>query len=118
MDDKFGIFRPDILLQIAPVAALSLETSRRMYDSDRTGHMFVQKLIDRHPGQFHQIMRIDKRSFLLLSDYLETKGLVKQTWKGITVKEQITIFLFIVGQPASVSLMEETFQHSGESIGR
>jgi hypothetical protein len=89
---------------------------RKKYDSDRTGLMWVQELLSGHPEIFHDMMRMDKKPFLLLCKFLEQRGLLKITRKGVMVEEQVSVFLFMVGQPASMRLAAEQFQHSRESI--
>ena len=60
-------------------------------------------------------MKLEVFQFLCIE--LKTKGL-KDSRYGITIEEQVAMFLFTVARSASNRDVQERFQHSGETVSR
>ena len=58
-------------------------------------------------------MKLEVFQFLCIE--LKTKGL-KDSQYGITIEEQVAMFLFTVARSASNRDVQERFQHSGETV--
>ncbi|KAL6502688.1 hypothetical protein OROHE_024341 [Orobanche hederae] len=64
-----------------------------------------------------EMLRMDKHVFHKLSGTLRQKGMLRDT-AGVMIEEQLAIFLNIVGHNERNRVIQERFQHSGETISR
>ena len=78
------------------------------------GYMWLQELKEGNPIRCYGSFKMHRDVFFNLCDTLETFGLSPSP--GVGVREQVAIFLFMVGQDASNRNTQERFQHSGETI--
>ena len=60
---------------------------------------------------------MDKNVFLKLCHILSDEGLLRST-RHVKVEEQVAMFLLIVGHNERNRVIQERFQHSGETISR
>ena len=88
-----------------------------MRTSPLSGHQYIQELLKSHPNRIQEVLRMKLEVFQFLCTELKTKGL-KDSRYGITIEEQVAMFLFTVVQSASNHDVQEQFQHSGETVSR
>src|SRR5947199_10740467 len=88
-----------------------------MRTSPLSGHQYIQELLKSHPNRIQEVLRMKLEVFQFLCIELKTKGL-RDSRYGITVEEQVAMFLFSVAWPASNRDVQERFQHSGETVSR
>ncbi|XP_026459121.1 uncharacterized protein LOC113359753 [Papaver somniferum] len=61
--------------------------------------------------------RTEKHVFLRLCDMLKEKDLLRHS-NGVRVEEKVAIFMLVVGHNERNRILQERFQHSGETISR
>ena len=83
-----------------------------------TGHMYTQFLLNGHPSNMRELLRVDVHCFRALVDELISRGVVDVGIMRMSVEESLAIFLFIVGQSGGHRLAADRFQHSTETINR
>ncbi|CAI0401885.1 unnamed protein product [Linum tenue] len=64
-----------------------------------------------------EMFRMDKHVFHKLCSILRQRGLLRDTC-GVMIEEQLAIFLNIIGHNERNRVIQERFQHSGETISR
>ena len=79
-----------------------------------TGSMWMQELEEGNPVRIYESFRMHRDVFFKLCTLLESYSL--KISRSVSVREQVAIFLFIVGQNVSNRNTQERFQHSGETI--
>lgn len=86
-------------------------------ESSETGHQFVQRILNGHDRLCHDLFRMKKDAFLRLASFLRSRRLLSDTY-NVTVEEQLAIFLYTVGHNERNRVVQDRFQHSGETISR
>ncbi|KAF3791121.1 hypothetical protein EJ110_NYTH14807 [Nymphaea thermarum] len=81
------------------------------------GSQFVHNIIDGHPRNCLDLLRMDCNSFITLCNILKEKNLV-QDGRAISIEEQVAIFLLTVGHNEWNRACQNTFQHSGQTISK
>jgi len=71
-----------------------------MRTSPLSGHQYIQELLKSHPNRIQEVLRMKLEVFQFLCTELKTKGL-KDSRYGITIEEQVAMFLFTVARSAS-----------------
>lgn len=91
----------------------------RIRTSVLTGRAYVEELLSvrTKESRFHEVFRMSKCVFLQLCDLLEEGGHLRSTIH-VSVTEQLAIFLWTVSHNGSNRLVQERFQHSGDTISR
>ncbi|XP_052176703.1 uncharacterized protein LOC127791007 [Diospyros lotus] len=85
--------------------------------SQRTGHTLMHEILNGNETRCYQDFRMTKSIFLdLCRDLTETYGLTPT--RGMSVPESVGIFLMICGYGVGNRLIQEMFNHSGETISR
>ena len=84
--------------------------------SEHTGHTWVYEILQGHPIHCYEMFRMEKFIFHKLCTELFEQGL-KET-KGMRVQEMVAIFLNMVGHGLGNRMLQERFQHLGETISR
>jgi hypothetical protein len=82
-----------------------------------SGHDWIQEIFHGNDNCCFEQLRMIKPVFLKLCSVLEQNYGLKRT-KGMIIHEQVGLFLYMLGQPASVRNTQERLQHSGETISR
>ncbi|XP_057491866.1 uncharacterized protein LOC130777486 [Actinidia eriantha] len=82
-----------------------------------SGTRFLSEVLTGEDDVCRDMFRMDKHVFHKLSDTLRQKGMLRDT-PGVTIEEQLAIFLNIVGHNERNRVIQERFQHSGETISR
>lgn len=78
---------------------------------------FMTEVLNGHDDLFREMFRMDKHVFHKLSVILRQRGMLRDT-AGVMIEEQLAIFLNIVGHNERNRVIQERFQHSGETISR
>ncbi|KAI3458942.1 hypothetical protein Pfo_015605 [Paulownia fortunei] len=86
-------------------------------DSMYQGHRFVMDVINGHHERCHQLFRMEKHVFLRLAKELQQINLLNDS-RELSVEEQLAIFLMTIGHDERNRMLQERFQHSGETISR
>lgn len=86
-------------------------------DSEPTGRMFVNEVLNGHNSFCRDMFRMDKRPFRRLCDILRGRRLLRDTLE-VRVEEQLAIFLLTIGHNERNRVVQERFHHSGETISR
>jgi hypothetical protein len=105
-----------IILGLATAWHPSIIPKQRCRTSALTGRMYVEELLKGHAGKFRKVMRMRLTTFLAICKDLREVGL-KDTL-AISVEEQLSMFLSVVGHRWSNRDVQERFQHSGETVHR
>ncbi|XP_028793310.1 uncharacterized protein LOC114760549 [Neltuma alba] len=78
---------------------------------------FMTEMLNAHDDFSREMLRMDKHVFHKLCDILRQRSLLRDT-AGVMIEEQLTIFLNIIGHNERNRVIQERFQHSGETISR
>lgn len=81
------------------------------------GSGFMSEVLKGPDDVCRELLRMDKHVFHKLSDTLRQRGMLRDT-AGVMIEEQLAIFLNIVGHNERNRVIQERFQHSGETISR
>lgn len=81
------------------------------------GTGFMTEVLNGCDDYGREMLRMDKHVFLKLSESLRRRGMLRDT-AGVMIEEQLAIFLNIVGHNERNRVIQERFQHSGETISR
>ena len=87
-----------------------------MRTSDLTGSKWVDEVLYGHPKRCFEQFRMEPRVFCELCIALQQLGLKES--HNVSIHEKVAIFLNIVGHGETSRMMQERFQHSGETIHR
>ncbi|KAL5566317.1 hypothetical protein UlMin_029481 [Ulmus minor] len=85
--------------------------------SPRRGCGFMTQVLNGHDDVFREMFRMDKHIFHKLCAILRQRGMLRDT-AGVLIEEQLGIFLNIIGHNERNRVIQERFQHSGETISR
>ncbi|KAF6167107.1 hypothetical protein GIB67_041362 [Kingdonia uniflora] len=78
---------------------------------------FLNDLLDGDDDQFCEMFRMDKHVFYKFCEILRQKDLLHDT-SGMKIEEQVAIFLNVIGHNERTRVIQERYQHSGETISR
>ncbi|XP_034692549.1 uncharacterized protein LOC117919450 [Vitis riparia] len=82
-----------------------------------SGSGFMTEVLNGHDDVCREMFRMDKHVFHKLCDTLRQRGMLRDT-AGVMIEEQLAIFLNIIGHNERNRVIQERFQHSGETISR
>ena len=82
-----------------------------------TGAKYIREILDGHPQRCLDILRMESHIFQLLCDHLRSKNLLKNS-KGVSVEEQLGMFMYMLSRNASYLTLTDRFQHSPETVHR
>lgn len=85
--------------------------------SPRQGCGIMTEVLNGQDEVFREMFRMDKHVFHKLCDILRHRGMLRDT-AGVMIEEQLGIFLNIIGHNERNRVIQERFQHSGETISR
>ncbi|KAK9983014.1 hypothetical protein SO802_032539 [Lithocarpus litseifolius] len=86
-------------------------------DSEQTGYIWLMDCLTGNETKCYEMFRMKPHVFLQLCNVLQhTYGL--QHTRHIRLEESVGICLMILGQGACYRMVQERFQHSGETIHR
>lgn len=81
------------------------------------GSGFLSELLSADNDVCREMLRMDKHVFHKLCNILRERGMLRDT-PGVMIEEQLAIFLNIVGHNERNRVIQERYQHSGETISR
>ena len=84
--------------------------------SELTGHKWVQEILHGNDRRCYEMFRMDKHVFSLLCTALVECGLKSTNRMG--VEEMVAMFLHVLGHGVGNRIIQERFQHSGETVSR
>ncbi|RZC84243.1 hypothetical protein C5167_047029 [Papaver somniferum] len=87
------------------------------HDSILSGAAHVDEVLNGHDARCQDSFRMEKHVFLRLCDMLKEKELLRHS-NGVRVEEKVAIFMLSVGHNERNRILQERFQHSGETISR
>ena len=98
--------------------ASSSQSSQRqgIHTSVRNGATFIDETLNGHEVLCQRRFHMEREIFRALVRRLREKGLVDSRY--VSVEEQLAIFLYAVSKNASNRVLQDQFQHSGETISR
>ncbi|KAE8662821.1 CAI-1 autoinducer sensor kinase/phosphatase cqsS isoform 3 [Hibiscus syriacus] len=82
-----------------------------------SGSGFMTEVLEGPDDLCREMFRMDKHVFQKLCYTLRHRGMLRDT-AGVMIEEQLAIFLNIVGHNERNRVIQERFQHSGETISR
>ncbi|KAI3782587.1 hypothetical protein L2E82_12638 [Cichorium intybus] len=85
--------------------------------SSRTGNIFINEILNGHPRRCYEVFRLHIPVFKMLCSDLATRYGLKAT-RNICIEESVGIFLMTLAHGCGNRLVQETFNHSGETIHR
>lgn len=92
-------------------------TRQPVRSSSPRGSSFMTEVLNGPDDVCREMFRMDKNVFQKLSDILRQRGMLRDT-AGVMIEEQLAIFLNVVGHNERNRVIQERFQHSGETISR
>ncbi|KAK1428988.1 hypothetical protein QVD17_11187 [Tagetes erecta] len=87
------------------------------HTSGRTRHMFISEILNGHPRWCYEIFRLDVPVFKQVCIDLVTNYGLKQT-RSMSIQEPVRIFLMTLAHGCTNRFVQESFNHSGETIHR
>lgn len=85
--------------------------------SSGSGSGFMTEVLEGDDDLFKEMFRMDKHVFHKLCGTLRQRGMLRDT-AGVMIEEQLAIFLKVIGHNERHRVVQERFQHSGETISR
>ncbi|KAM6548511.1 hypothetical protein CsatB_020187 [Cannabis sativa] len=85
-------------------------------NSPHTGWKFMMEILNGNDRCCHEMFRMEKHVFCKLCDRLRSYGL--KSSKGLRLEESVGMFMMILGHGAGNRMIQEHFQHSGETVSR
>ncbi|XP_051117938.1 uncharacterized protein LOC127242440 isoform X2 [Andrographis paniculata] len=92
-------------------------TRRTANASSPKGSGFMTEVLNGPDDFFREMFRMDKHVFQKLGNTLRHRAMLRDT-PGVMIEEQLAIFLNVVGHNERNRVIQERFQHSGETISR
>ncbi|KAM7479047.1 hypothetical protein LguiA_027260 [Lonicera macranthoides] len=86
-------------------------------DSALSGSAYVKEILNGNKVRCREVCRMDLPVFHKLCDIVRKQGILHDTSR-VAIEEQLAMFLFTVGHSAGNRLVQERFQHSGETVSR
>ncbi|CAI9264297.1 unnamed protein product [Lactuca saligna] len=96
---------------------LACKIRRPYHTSARTGHIFINEVLNGHPRRCYEMFRLHVPVFRQLCIDLATNYGLQQT-RNISVQESVGIFLMALSHGCSNRFVQEFFNHFGETIHR
>ncbi|XP_050897585.1 uncharacterized protein LOC127104449 [Lathyrus oleraceus] len=84
--------------------------------SELSGHAWVQEILQGNSTRCYEMFRMEKHIFNLICTKLVEHGL--KSSKRMGVEEMVAMFLVVVGHGVGNRMIQERFQHSGETVSR
>lgn len=85
--------------------------------SERTGHKFIEEVLNGHRIRCHQAFRLEKPVFFDLCHELTRKYDFHPT-RGMFIYEEVAIFFMTCAHGVDNRLLQKIFNHSCETISR
>ncbi|XP_070022218.1 uncharacterized protein [Nicotiana sylvestris] len=115
-EDKFMMFLAKCVLLIRIIRKyLGIGPKERVHRSILTEAKFIKDLIEGHSRECYDLLCMNVGCFLQLADEMKTRGLLIDS-RTVRVEEQLAIFLFTLAHNKRNRVIQNRFQHSGETI--
>jgi hypothetical protein len=105
---------------VAAAAGYYYYSSRTKQPSRGLSHMkceFMTEVLNGHDDFCREMLRMDRHVFQKLCGILRQRAMLRDT-SGVMIEEQLAIFLNVIGHNERNRVIQERFQHSGETISR
>ena len=109
-DELFFVILPAIIPYLS-------EEKRPIHTSSLTGAKKVKEILEGHESWCKSEFRMEKEIFKVTSNFLRRENLLRDT-RGVSVEEQLGMFMYMISHNASNQMLQKAFQHSGETIHR
>ena len=106
-----------MILIFPTLYAASTRAKTPCHTSKLSSAEYTCELLEGHQRRSYRNLRMEARIFKALVDYLSSRGLLQST-RGVTVEEQLAMFMYMLARNASFTALCDRFQHSGETIHR
>ena len=84
--------------------------------TEQTGHAWVQEILRGHPIRCYEMFRMEPQVFFKFCTDLFECGL--RSTKRMGVEEMVAMFMLMVGHGVGNRMLQERFQHLGETVSR
>jgi hypothetical protein len=101
-----------ILLAIIPYLS---EEKRPIHTTSLTGAKKVKEINEGHESWCKSGFRMEKEIFKATSNFLRRENLLCDT-RGVSIEEQLGMFMYMISHNASNQMLQKAFQHSGDTI--
>ena len=108
-EDEFMFLILSALHQAGRRIRISMHTSILM------GAFYIRELLKGHPTRCHNIMRMESHIFQELCNHLRSTNLLQNS-RGVSIEEQLDIFMYMLSRNASFRTLTDRFQHNPETI--
>lgn len=95
--------------------SITSQPSHNVVSPKRSG--FMSEVLNGDDDVCREMLRMDRHVFHKLCDSLRKRAMLRDT-PGVMIEEQLAIFLNIIGHNERNRVIQERFQHSGETISR
>ncbi|KAF3781703.1 putative nuclease [Nymphaea thermarum] len=92
-------------------------TRRIVHPFRDVGSSFVQLMLEGHPRNCMDLLRMDRHTYMTLCTTLRTRNLLEDA-REISLEEQVAIFLLTIGRNGHNRATQNTLQHSGQTISK
>ena len=89
----------------------SIRAEKERHQTGLAGKEYLQELLSSTEPTIYEVLRMKKKTFFLLCNWLETNTKLQSTWRT-SIQEQVAMFLSILNYGASARQVKERFQHS------
>ncbi|XP_062202680.1 uncharacterized protein LOC133905010 [Phragmites australis] len=108
----------ELFLLLVPALLLCLQEEKRpVHTSSLPGAKKVKEILEGHEIWCRVEFRMEPEIFRATSNFLRRENLLRDT-RGVSVEEQLGMFMFMLSHNASNQRLQKAFQHSGEIIHR
>ncbi|KAF6156991.1 hypothetical protein GIB67_039752 [Kingdonia uniflora] len=115
-------FDEDYMIALAATAAVAAShyyenhiSKEPCRNSKLTGKEYIAELVDGNHVRMYENLRMDKLVFKKLFDIITTEGSLRDT-RGVSVDEQVGMFLYTIGHDECNRIVQERYQHSREIV--
>ncbi|KAL5764720.1 hypothetical protein ACOSQ2_017314 [Xanthoceras sorbifolium] len=110
----------DELIIVTTVTAMyhhnNVLIKKQCKNSPHIGSMFTKEILKGNDRRCHEQFRTEKLVFVKLCDRLRSYGLTST--RGVGFEEAMVMFLMTLGHGVGNRIIQEQFQHSGETVSR
>jgi predicted DNA-binding protein YlxM (UPF0122 family) len=108
----------DMMFFILPTLYLvSTGSEEPCHTSKFSGAEWICEVLEDDRGEGYAKFRMEPQILQKFSDLLRSKNLLRNT-RGVSVEEQIGMFIYMLSRNASFQKMSDRFEHSRETIHR
>ncbi|WVZ52286.1 hypothetical protein U9M48_003362, partial [Paspalum notatum var. saurae] len=95
----------------------STEEKEPIHTSSLTGAKKVREILEGHESWCKSEFRMEPAIFKATTNFLRRENLLRDT-RGVTIEEQLGMFMYMISHNASNQMLQKAFQQSGETIYR